>query len=247
MNKLREVIRRLILESDGITPYEVNMASREDGGKRFKGHMAKRVFADKADRNFLNSLTYITTLSADRVDSWLSQANSRDELSCIAIEDTPSEGVDLDLPWSMGGMFTNRIALIVEGWVTWLSNKNAATGHSGRILRDEHQGEIPESGINKAPGKMYSRGRFNPRELDGVIMDEDDLWNQGLMDFDGNPNQNNEALLDNWTITGVVIPVDDLSGDVQMDFEIQNEITLEAYEKIKERWPEAKLYTGVFD
>ena len=62
------------------------------------------------------------------------------------------------------------------------------------------------------------RGNFNPRELDGVIMDEDDMWNYGLMDFDGRPNRNNEALIDNWKIVGVVVPVDDLSGDVQMDF-----------------------------
>ena len=247
MRNLRKVIRALILESTGIQAYEVNMASREDGEKRYKGHMAKKVFAAKADREFLNSLTYITTLNPDRVDSWLSKVSSRDELSCIAISDTPTEGVELDLPWDMGGMFNNRIALVVEGWVTWLRNRNAATGHSGRILRDEHQGQRPESGVNKAPGKMMSRVGFRSHELDGVILDEEDLENLGLRDFDDRPNKNNEALVDNWVITGVIIPIEDLSGEVDMDYEQQDKISLQAYEKIKQRWPDAKLYRGVFD
>jgi len=32
-----------------------------------------------------------------------------------------------------------------------------------------------------------------------------------------------------------------------MDFGIQNKISLEAYEKIKQKWPKAKLLKGTFD
>jgi hypothetical protein len=244
MKDLRKLIRKILLESNGITPFEVSQAASADGNKRHLGHMAKKVFADKADRKFLNSITYVTTVPADRIDSWLANANQRDELSCIAIGDG-YEGDQVLLPVDMSGMFNNRIALVIEGWVTWLKNKNAATGHTGRIL-DQMGGKRPESGVNKAPGKMF-RGKFAAHELLGVIMDEEDLDSYGLYDFWDKPNKNNEALVDNWVVTGIVIPSEDLTGDVEMDFKIQNELSLEAYEKIKERWPAAKLFKGVFD
>ena len=73
------------------------------------------------------------------------------------------------------------------------------------------------------------------------------MENLGLRDFEDRPNKNNEALVDNWVITGVIIPIEDLSGEVDMDYEQQDKISLQAYEKIKQRWPQAKLYKGVFD
>jgi len=245
MKLLRQTIRKLMLESEGIQSSDVNRASSADGNKRYKGHMAKKLFADKADRDFLNSITYITTVSTDKIDSWIAKSNPRDELSCLAIGEAIDDDGSLMLPYGMSPMFNNRIALVIEGWVTWLRNKNAATGHSGRILRDEHQGVRPPSGINKAPGKMF--GRFHSHELEGVIMDEEDLEDYDLYDFWDRPNKNNEALVDNWTVTGIVIPEKDISGEVEMDFGIQNKISLEAYEKIKQKWPKAKLLKGTFD
>jgi hypothetical protein len=245
MSNLRKTIRKIILESEGIQSYEVNSASAVDGDKRYKGHMAKKIFADKADRDFLNSITYITTVSVEKIDSWIAKSNSRDELSCLAIGGGIEPDGSLLLPYGMSPMFNNRIALVIDGWVTWLRNKNAATGHSGRILKRDHKGIRPASGVNKAPGKMF--GKFYSHELEGVIMDEEDLEDYDLYDFWDRPNKNNEALVDNWTVTGIVIPAEDLSGDVEMDFDIQNKISLEAYEKIKQKWPKAKLFKGTFD
>ena len=124
--------------------------------------------------------------------------------SCIIIEDDVYNNI-LQIPYDIGKLLTApRIGFIIKGRPTWVQNKNASTGHSGTLLRRYHKGERPESGVNKAPSKMFGRG-LPAHALDGVILDEEDAENYGLCGWSSkDPNQNNEALIDNWECTHVI-------------------------------------------
>ena len=65
MKSLRQIIRKLILESDGISQWDVFMASADEKNKRYMGHYAKKLFAQQADIDYLKTLTYIHTKTFD--------------------------------------------------------------------------------------------------------------------------------------------------------------------------------------
>ena len=243
MKSLRQIIRRLILESDGIDMYDVQQASDAEDNKRYIGHYAKKIFAQHADIDFLKTLTYIHTKSFEKVDSFL-RMNTRDELSCIVVQSQDTE--KLEIPYAFGDIAgAHRISFVIEGWPTWVQNKNAASGHSARLLDRFHKGVRPPSGVNKAPSKMFGKG-LPYHQLDGVIMDEDDLEELGLMDFYGRANQNNEATLDNWKCVGVIRLVTHTDyGDTLTD-EYNKKID-EAIAKVQTRWPNARVIEAIID
>ena len=243
MKSLRKVIRKLILESDGIHLYKVHQASEDDGNKRYIGHYAKKIFAQNADIEFLKSLTYIHTKRFDKVDSFL-QMNPRDEISCIVVDSR--FGGNLEIPYSFGDIAgAHRISFVIEGYPTWVQNKNAASGHSGRLLDKYHGGVRPPSGVNKAPSKMYGR-KLPAHQLDGVIMDEEDLDNFGLMDFEDRANKNNEATLDNWRCVGIIRLIGHTDHKDTLTNEYNQKID-QAIEKIKTRWPQARVIEAIID
>lgn len=244
MKSLRHVIRQLILESDGISRNEVQAASEQEDGKRYIGHYAKQIFAQKADIPYLKSLTYIHTKSVDKVDSFLS-ANQRDELSCIVVAGDDFNGV-MEVPYAFSDIVgMGRIGFIIKGHPTWVQNRNAATGHSGSLMQKYHGGERPPSGVNKAPTKMYGRGL--PRNaFDGVILDAEDADMHGLRDFDDRPNKNNEALIDNWECVGIIkiIQHPDRAHAPTSAYHQQVD---EALVKIQTRWPNAEIIEVAVD
>ena len=79
MKTLRKVVRKLILESEGIDMSDVHMASDAEDNKRFMGNYAKKIFAKNADIPFLKSLVYVHTKRFDAVDSFLKN-DTRNEL-----------------------------------------------------------------------------------------------------------------------------------------------------------------------
>lgn len=242
MKSLRKVIRKLILESEGIEQWDVFMASADERNKRYMGHYAKKLFAQQADIDYLKSLTYIHTKSFDRVDSFL-QSNTRDELSCIVMEPLDQNN---DIPYAFGDFVgTSRVGFVIKGWPTWVQNKNAATGHTGRLMDRYHGGERPPSGVNKAPSKMFGRG-LPPHQLQGVIMDEEDAEEYGLYDFDDRPNKNNEATLDNWECVGVIRITrhTDHQDTITDDY---NQKIDEVIAKVKTRWPNAQVIEAKID
>lgn len=256
MKSLRQVIRKLILESQGMDQMDVYDAADADLMKRHSGHYAKDVFRRRADRDFLNSLTYIHTSPIDKIDSWLSRNSTKDELSCL-INGESYTGQDELFVNSFIGEFLGdgeRIGLIIKGWTTWASNKNASTGFTGSLKSDF--GEKPHSGINKAPGKAYDRakgkmGKMLPQhELDAVFMDEEDWENKELLYIDptGREAHNNEALVDNWTIAGVCVFVEDQTGryDVLLSDEYNQKVQ-KAFSSIKRKFPKAKLVKCILD
>ena len=129
MESLRQVIRKLILESSGIHLHQVWEESDADNNKRFVGHYAKKIFAQNADFDYLKSLTYIHTKSLDKIDSFL-KMNTRDELSCIVMEGNVYDDL-LEIPYAFSNIVgTHRIGFVIKGHPTWVQNKNAASGHT---------------------------------------------------------------------------------------------------------------------
>ena len=244
MKSLRQLIRKLILETDGISKYEVMQSSDEEDNRRYIGHYAKKIFAQKADIDYLKTLTYIHTKSPDKVDSFL-RMNTKDELSCVVCGPV-DEGELVSIGYDLGDIAgTNRIGFLIKGWPTWVQNKNAASGHSGRLLQKYHGGVRPPSGVNKAPSKMFGRG-LPAHQLDGVIMDEEDAEAYGLYDFADRANKNNEATLDNWECVGVIRVVHHTDREDSITAEYNASID-KVIAKVKTRWPNAKIYEAEID
>ena len=261
MKSLRRLIRNIILESAGIDVYDAMELSAAEGDKRYIGAYAKDIFRRKADRNFLDTLGYIHSIPFASLDSRLRQLKTKDELSCL-ITHSAYEGEDLwEVSHSTGHfMNENSVGLIIDGWVTWAANHNANTGHTGS-LKDRY-GEKPHSGMSKAPGKTYHMrysskdrpggGRVPQHELDRVLMDQDDVETDGLHHWRQNDKgewkqaSNNEAILDNWTVIGVCHVVKWTDGEDKLTEEYDAKV-MEAYEKVKRRFPKAELVKVILD
>ena len=255
MKSLRQVIRKLILESQGMDQMDVWDVADADLLKRHSGHYAKDVFRRRADQEWLKSLTYIHTSPIDSIDAWLNRNSTKDELSCLINGDS----------WDGGELYINdfigkfldggsRVGLIIKGWTTWASNKNASTGFTGSLK--SNFGEKPHSGVNKAPGKAYDRvkgrmGQMLPQhELDQVLMDEEDFDNKELLYVDptGRESGNNEALVDNWTIVGVCMFVTDHTEKYpELLSDEYNARVQKAFKSIKRKFPKAELVECVLD
>ena len=257
MKSLRRVIRKLILESDGIDLYDAMELSSEENNKRYIGAYAKKIFHKNADRNFLNSLGYIHSIPFDSLDSRLAKLKTKDELSCL-ITHTAWNGEELwDVLHDTGTfMNENSVGLIIDGWVTWAANWNANTGHTGSLKK--RYGNKPNSGMSKAPGKTYHMrysnkdmpggGRVPQHELDRVIMDAEDVDDEGwhFVDERNKTAPNNEAILDNWTVIGVCHVVKWTDHDEKLTPEYNAKI-MEAYKKVKRRFPQAELVKVYLD
>lgn len=250
------MIRKLILESEGISLSDVERLSRAENNKRYIGAYAKDIFRREADRDFLNSLGYIHSIPFDSLDSRLAKLKSKDELSCLITHDRYDGQGTYEVTLKTGKfMNENSVGLIIDGWVTWASNQNASTGHTGSLI--DKYGDQPHSGVSKAPGKVYHMrysskdrpggGRVPQHELDRAMLDLDDLEEDGIHHgvYD-RENQtyrevtNNEAILDNWTVIGVCHVVEWTDNEEKLTPEYDAKI-MDAYKKIKAKYPKAKL------
>ena len=233
--------------------------SSAENDKRYIGAYAKDIFRREADRGFLDTLGYIHSIPFASLDSRLSKLKTNDELSCL-ITHSAYEGEDLWEVTLKTGKFMNEnsVGLIIDGWVTWAATHNANTGHTGSLK--QRYGDKPQSGMSKAPGKSYHMrysnkerqggGRVPQRELDRVIMDIDDIedglhygefvFNDDTGRREWHEANNNEAILDNWTVVGVCHVVKWTDGEDKLTEEYDAKV-MEAYEKVKRRFPRAEL------
>jgi hypothetical protein len=230
------------MESD-IHRSRLNHYGDKDGWKRFDGHYAKAAFAELADQESLQKFTYIYTMPADAAPSRLSQMNKRDELSVLINSHQWTPGEIFDVNYDLGNLLEgDRVGFLVKGWVTWAQNKNAATGHFGSLLRNSHGGVRPESGVNKAPAKMYGQS-VPPHQLKDVFTSYEDFEDIDLV-ADGWGN--NEGLIDNWEILGVlnIQSWTDHDSELTEERRKQEQVALEA---AKTRWPNAVLIPTMID
>ena len=240
--KLRKLVRSLILETE-VHRSRINHFGDKDNWKRGHGHYAKAAFAELADQESLQKFTYIYTMPADAAPGRLAQMNKRDELSVLINSHQWTPGQIFDVNYDLGPLLRgDRVGFLVKGWITWAQNKNAATGHFGTLLKNKHGGIRPESGVNKAPGKMYGMG-VPQHQLKNVFTNYEDHEEIGLID---DAYENNEGLIDNWEILGVlnIQSWTDHDSELTEERQKQEQVALEA---AKARWPNAVLIPTMID
>lgn len=162
------------------------------------GRKLKLAFAAHADREFLDSLKYVhwTTFRRRALGMLAPEiiedvdVNSRDELSAMAY--LPGE-----LP---GRSVFGKYGLVIDGYVTLLSNDMDAlqSGYTHNYKKADPQ-RVASSGANKG---------IAVADDESVVLTAED-WNptQGL---------GNEALIDNWKITGLIVPDDEYDSFVNI-------------------------------
>ena len=160
-----------------------------------KGRSLKKLFAQEANRAFMNSLTTVHWTQAN--DIWRiimnHQTLRRDELSCNAFL-KPSDIAEV-------GPFGRRWGLVVKGHISLLANDmdDIATG-TGRSYKDPEQAErTASSGANKGVLKIGYAGDYEKYKI--VVLDKED-WQP---DTGNHGAYRNEALVDNWKIEAVIV------------------------------------------
>ena len=158
------------------------------------GRKLKQAFAAHVDRNYVNSLEYVHwTSDKQKVLMMLAPGvvkpdsrapNNRDEVSVIAYLPGQKEGK---------GAF-GKYGMIIDGHVTLLSNDMNAlhTGYTAHY-KSADPDRTASSGANKGIGVA---------DDESVVLSAED-WNPRTIESAGKWN---EALIDNWTIVGLIVP-----------------------------------------
>ena len=156
------------------------------------GRPLKQAFAANADREYLDSLEYVHwTNNRQKVYRMLAPGivsgqapNPRDELSAAAY-----------LPGQKPGQHPGfgKYGIVLDGYVTLLANdmNSLQTGYSLNYKKADPQ-RVASSGANK-----------------GIAVADDESVVLSAEDWNPNQNLGNEALIDNWEITGVIVPDDE--------------------------------------
>jgi hypothetical protein len=155
------------------------------------GRKLKQAFATHADREYLDSLKYVHwTTFRRRALAMLApeiikgvDVNPRDELSTMAYR-----------PGEIPGRSTfGKYGIVVDGYVTLLANDMDAlqTGYTHNYKKADPD-RVASSGANK-----------------GIAVADDESIVLSAEDWNPDDGLGNEALIDNWEITGLIVPDDE--------------------------------------
>ena len=173
-------------DEDYASEEEVAAAYRRMAGM---GRKLKQAFAAHADRDYLNSLEYVHwTKDSQKLYRMLAPGivsgqapNPKDELSAAAY-----------LPGQKPGQHPGfgKYGIVLDGHVTLLANdmNSLQTGYSLNYKKADPQ-RVASSGANK-----------------GIAVADDESVVLSAEDWNPNDFLGNEALIDNWEITGIIVP-----------------------------------------
>ena len=173
-------------DEDYASEEEVKAAYQRMAGM---GRKLKQAFAANADREYLDSLEYVHwTNNRQKAYRMLAPGivsgqapNPRDELSAAAY-----------LPGQKPGQHPGfgKYGIVLDGYVTLLANdmNSLQTGYSLNYKKADPQ-RTASSGANK-----------------GIAVADDESVVLSAEDWDPNDFLGNEALIDNWEITGIIVP-----------------------------------------
>ena len=155
------------------------------------GRIMKKAFAKHADRNFIDTLELVHwSKDLSKIIKMLKSPSSRDELSAAAY-----------LPGEMpGNSAFGKYGIVINGYITLLANDMDAlqTGYSEFYKKADPE-RVKSSGANKGIGNV---------DDESIVLSRED-WDPD--DFLGN-----EALVDNWEATGVIVPDEDYDDMVDI-------------------------------
>ena len=177
---------------------EAKEMARSDYKELMKhGRVIKKAFAKSADRAFLESLTLVHwTKKLGNIVEMIRNPRSKDELSCIAY---------LDFPKSRGAF--GAYGLVVDGYVTLLANDmDSLQSGDSSLYTMADKNRTRDSGANKGVA------HYDPN---GIVLDKSD-WNPDSF-------MGNEALVDNWVVTGVIVPDEDYDEMVEVFDDLYDE------------------------
>ena len=207
---------------DGITPdpRALKMARKV----RKMGKVQKRRFAKtyQKHKSFFDGLTYVHWQgNYDKIKKLIVNPDYDDEISTTWFTDTPIKAGN------------QKVGLILTGRPTFVSNENLYSGYAGGIsiassadpdqfipslymARGGHRDK--SSGINRYPGTEGGLDIDGPKDVDQKRITR--MRNMGLR---GN---NNEALIDNWRVSGIVLvpPIGDDLREKILKLADENEI-----------------------
>jgi hypothetical protein len=155
------------------------------------GRIMKKAFAKHADRNFIDTLELVHwSKDLSKIIKMLKSPSSRDELSAAAY-----------LPGEMpGNSAFGKYGIVINGYITLLANDmdDLQTGYSEFYKKADPE-RVKSSGANKGIGNVDDESIVLSRE-----------------DWDPNDFLGNEALVDNWEATGVIVPDEDYDDMVEV-------------------------------
>lgn len=208
MKLLREYIRgRLIEDAAKRKAFAQDMRDRGLGdsslasvsGDVYKGmtklgRPLKQLFAKHADRAFLDSLITIHWTPMYNAVKIVGSVSSRDELSAAAY-----------LPGQLGSNVLSAfdVGVIIKGHITLLANDmdDMLTGQ-GLAYRQADPARAKMSGANKGVSHVYDPDAYEMGKA-VLVFDAED-W-QPAVRWSEEPHSN-EALVDNWRVTGLIVP-----------------------------------------
>ena len=164
------------------------------------GRPIKQLFAQYADRTFLDSLVTVHWAEVKDAIHIMKSGSSRDELSAIAylpgerLTGLDAGGITQQQEW--------RVGIVIKGHITLLAN-DMSDVHSGAgvAYREVDPERTRMSGANKGVARSHHPDTYT--EGDSMLVFDMDDWNPALSRF-GKPR--NEALVDNWQIIGLIVP-----------------------------------------
>ena len=209
MKQLRQAIRKVLLEDrdDRRKPFVTSLLDNPNYDDQFRhvtdeysdptkevlqgyhdrtvqGRIMKKAFAKYADRNFVDKLKLVHwTKDRAKLINMIKFPSNRDELSTAAY-----------LPGKMAGTsLFGKYGLVIAGHITLLANdmNQVESGYSNFYTKTNPE-RTKRSGANKGIGIV---------DDETIVLSKED-WEPD--DFLGN-----EALVDNWNITGVIMPDSD--------------------------------------
>ena len=155
------------------------------------GRIMKKAFAKHADRKFIDTLELVHwSKDLSKIIKMLKSPSARDELSAAAY-----------LPGEMPGTSAfGKYGLIINGYVTLLANDMDAlqSGYS-EFYKMADPERVKSSGANKGIGNV---------DDESIVLTRED-WDPD--DFLGN-----EALVDNWEATSVIVPDENYDDMVEV-------------------------------
>ena len=166
-----------------------------------QGRILKKAFAKNANRAFLDSLVTVHWVYSDKSLYSLIHGSfsSRDELSAAAYLPGEIKGI---------GKF-GKYGILIKGHISLLANDmdQIYTGST-----EDYTAADPErtkmSGANKGVQQIYASSAYwGPHKI--IVLDKED-WDPEVRGV--NSNQNNEALVDNWTPMAIIVPDGPLSN-----------------------------------
>lgn len=228
---IRQLIREMLQEdreeTTKLSKQVVTTGVHSSVEHRNLGRQIKQAWQADADVASFNSVTFIHWCGIQSVIDLIERPRSRDEISTIPYNKTPWTELNLGKHYIVGAIIKGHPTLVANADLNSLAYSGLA-GVKGQDARSEAikkmRARTKMSGYNKYPG-MKSPGADAKKRKNGsgeelarswedyIVYSASEIFPHEMISFDAKGVFDGfddkgwpEALLDNWKITGIVVP-----------------------------------------